>query len=380
MSNPVEHASPDTRIEQAMPDGIDPVQGSPLRESAATLDLLFALVGDLLCIADRDGHLLRVSHSWETVLGYTPAELHNRIFLELLHPNDMAGTLASMAALSSQDDPPIFRHTTRFRHKDGSWHQIAWSVAMHHKQTFYVTGRDVTAQRHTEKQLRDAMELNQKILGSAHYGVIVHQADTGQCVLANASAGRIIGTTRAQLLKTNFRHLASWRRTKLLHWAEETLATGQDAYHDLFMTTSYGKEVWLEIAFATLVSQGQRHLLCLINDISAHKQAEAALLHAKQEAEAANRAKSVFLSNMSHEIRTPMNMIMGLTGLALQTTWTPKTRDYLVKIDGASRSLLKIIVTAQVLPQSSRRTEALDQGIGILHEGVNDVPAMFSGR
>ncbi|MEH6347309.1 MAG: CHASE4 domain-containing protein [Bermanella sp.] len=71
---------------------------------------------------------------------------------------------------------------------------------------------------------------------------------------------------------------------------------------------------------------------------------------AKEEAEelsiaaaAANESKSVFLANMSHEIRTPMNAIINLSYLCLQKEMNNKPRDYVEKVHGSAKALLRII-------------------------------------
>jgi signal transduction histidine kinase/DNA-binding response OmpR family regulator/HAMP domain-containing protein len=77
-------------------------------------------------------------------------------------------------------------------------------------------------------------------------------------------------------------------------------------------------------------------VMLLLKDVSQ-------LTRAKQEAEAANRAKSSFLSNMSHEMRTPMNAIIGMTAIAKSSTELERKDYCLEKIEGASTHLLGVI-------------------------------------
>ncbi len=135
-----------------------------------------------------------------------------------------------------------------------------------------------------------------------------------------------------------------------------------------------GVEFPMDLAIADVGLSSERLFTGVVRDISERKRAEVQLREAKEQADAASRAKSAFLANMSHEIRTPMNAILGFGQLlARDEELTQSNRDRVAKILKSGSHLLEII--NQVLEMS--KIEAGHMHIESepfdVHEAVNDV-------
>ncbi|MDD4539851.1 MAG: response regulator, partial [Lentisphaeria bacterium] len=78
-------------------------------------------------------------------------------------------------------------------------------------------------------------------------------------------------------------------------------------------------------------------------DVTEREEMTRSLQHSQEEAEAANRAKSEFLTNMSHEIRTPINGIIGLTELMRQMSLNHELAEYVAIVNTSGQLLLQLV-------------------------------------
>jgi len=102
-----------------------------------------------------------------------------------------------------------------------------------------------------------------------------------------------------------------------------------------------GSYRWLSWKSTPLPHQG---LICAIaRDVTEQRQAAEELRRAREEAEAASRARGDFLANVSHEIRTPMNAVIGMAELLLDTALRPEQAEYVSILKDSAESLLGVI-------------------------------------
>ena len=166
-----------------------------------------------------------------------------------------------------------------------------------------------------------------------------------------------------------FQDTPGWRAEILAHQGEKagreyTLDDGRSAY----------------LTFAPTTYQGEDVVLCGISDISELKKFERSLLQAKYDAEAANHAKTVFLTTMSHEIRTPLYGILGTLELFSLTKVNGQQEQYLETIQQSSSTLLRTVNDTLDLSRIEAGHVALEEAPFSAVELLNNVAASYAAR
>ena len=179
-----------------------------------------------------------------------------------------------------------------------------------------------------------------KVFFNASVDGIILLDGFGKFVEVNDTAVRMFGYQREQLLGMYISHLMNWQVTGAA--LNEVQRTGHSR-SEAESRRSDGSILPVEVVWGRVKYEGRTLVHGIVRDITERVKALGEISRAKEEAERADRAKSMFVAMMSHEIRTPLNGILGYTELLLDTELTEEQRENLSLVQTSGDILLSII-------------------------------------
>ncbi|HEY2247248.1 MAG TPA: ATP-binding protein [Bradyrhizobium sp.] len=167
--------------------------------------------------------------------------------------------------------------------------------------------------------------------------LIVMRDARGHITFANDAYCQMAERTCQALLGTRFNF-------EVLEQGDSAVESNGTRIHDQKIATRLGAKwiAWREGLVRSDAGQ-PAELQCVGRDVTDRTETERALSEARDQADAANRAKSRFLAMASHEIRTPLNGIIGMSSLLLDTPLTPEQNTYAKAVKTSGDALLSLI-------------------------------------
>ena len=311
-----------------------------------------------MSLSTPDGQCVRTNAALSRISGYEAHELCALNYRTLTHQSDAEAESENVEMLL-RGATASFEMEKRILHRDGHYLWLLVSVALVRDdagapQYLISQIQDIDTRKKQEERLR----LLESIAVNANDAILVTEAEP-----VDEPGPRILYANQAYLKMSGYTLEEVLGQTPRIMQGPDTDPSSRDKIRralkrwkpvvvEMLNYRKDGTQFWVELSIVPVADERgwYTHWVSLQRDVTARKEAEALLIRtseeaerAREEAEAANSAKSEFLSRMSHELRTPLNAILGFGQLLELEEQTPGNRESTEQILKAGRHLLELI-------------------------------------
>lgn len=265
--------------------------------------------------------------------------------------------------------------------------------------------RDITSRARLEQGLRDSDAQHRAIIDTAVDGIIIIDL-LGTVRVFNPACVKMFGYAASEILGQNVKMLMpspyyDEHDTYLQNYANSGERKIIGVGRQVTGRRKNGETFPMELSVGETKVDNGRFFVGVIRDVTAQKEAEDALQRSKaelknrleeignlaeeasrarEEAVAANRAKSKFLAAMSHEIRTPMNGVLGMIDALQYTGQTEEQKQITATIKEAGEDLVNILSNILDLSKIEAGHLEITQEVVCLSAALNHTKSLWSGR
>lgn len=333
-----------------------------LRKSEEQFRRLLGSLPDVTWTASLNGRTTYVSDNMRDIFGYDPEDFYLEsadFWSRHIHPADRHHVDEGYKAFFERRG--IFDMEYRIQHKDGHWMWVHDRAIRIHEENGELFADAVVSDITARKQAEELTSHITAIVRSSADAIIGHAPD-GTILSWNLAAQTMFGYSPAEIIGKHISMLVPPERMQEVPEVLARIRQGEALERfDSLCLRKDGSRCDVSLAVSPIVDKAGALLgiSTIAHDISRRKRTEEALrlsqetlVKAKDAAEAANRAKTLFLANVSHELRTPINEMLGVAESMMDTGLNTTQQERLLGIQSSGQGLLHLITQLQDITKS----------------------------